>query len=280
MNSVFNIEQLQEVLKDFHEITRIRITVFDDQFREIVSYPEQRPVFCQTIRSCENGSLGCVQCDRESCRIASTKTSAYIYRCHAGLTEAIMPLYIGNVLAGYLLFGHIFSYSSFEEGWSVIQQCCASYSVDPVKLKEACRNMPLITQQYIKAAARILDATASHLIQERMAILQEDSAAAKLEEYLSANFTQPLTTEILCKNLKLGRTRLYKLSRQLYGTGPSEQIRYLRIAKAKKLLEEQPDLSIADVGQQCGFTDYNYFIAVFSKETGSPPRSYRKQHTK
>ena len=188
-----------------------------------------------------------------------------------------MPLYIGNVLAGYLLFGHIFSYNSFEEGWSVIRRCCESYSVDPEKLKEACRNMPLITQQYIKAAARILDATASHLIQERMAILQEDSAAARLEEYLSAHFNQPLTAEVLCKSLNLGRTRLYKLSRQLYGTGPSEQIRHLRIAKAKKLLEEQPDLSIADIGQQCGFSDYNYFIAVFSKETGISPGLYRKQ---
>ena len=279
MNSVFNIEQLQEVLKDFHEITRIRITVFDDTFQEIVSYPEQRPAFCQIIRSCDNGCLGCALCDQHACQVASSRTSAYIYQCHAGLTEAIMPLYIGNVLAGYLLFGHIFSYTNFEEGWEMIRQCCTAYPVDSEKLKEACKSMPMITQQYIKSAARILDATASHLIRERMAIVQEDSAAAKLDEYISTHYSQPLTAEILCKKLKLGRTRLFKLSQQLYGMGPSEHIRRLRITKARKLLEEQPELRIADVGQQCGFADYNYFIAVFSKETGCSPGAYRKQHS-
>jgi AraC-like DNA-binding protein len=35
-------------------------------------------------------------------------------------------------------------------------------------------------------------------------------------------------------------------------------------------------MRIADVALQCGFTDYNYFIAVFSAQVGISPGTYRK----
>lgn len=275
MTSVFHTAELEEVLKDFNQITSIRITVFDNQFQELVSYPEERPEFCQLIRSCDAGRLGCRACDQNACRIASRQTKAHIYRCHAGLTEAIMPLYVDNVLAGYLLFGHIFSYGSFEAGWEVIRELCQSYPVDMEKLKEACRNRPQISKSYINSAARILHATASYLALEKLAILKEDSAAARLDAYLTNHFTDSVNAGMICRDLNIGRTRLYKLSRQLYGVGPSEHIRNLRLEKAKRLLEERSDLNIAEIGQLCGFSDYNYFISVFTRSVGLSPGKYR-----
>lgn len=276
MVSTFNLEALQSLLSDFYRITQIRITVFDDQFQELVSFPEERPPFCQQIRSCADGSRACAECDQSACRIAAKQDKAYIYRCHAGLTEAIMPLYAGSALVGYLLFGHLFAYDSFEDGWNQIQQCCTVYPLDMEKLKEACRNHPKISESYIKSAAHILHATASYLILERMAFLQSDSTASRLDRYISDHFTQPLNSQVICRELGIGRTRLYKLSSQLYGVGPSEHIRNLRISKAKELLSTDPDMSISDVGLACGFEDYNYFISVFTKETGISPGKYKK----
>lgn len=280
MISVFNLEQLLDVLKDFYRITQIRIAVFDDRFHERIAYPESRPAFCQRIRSCEAGRLSCALCDQNAGQIASRQKSAHIYRCHAGLTEAIMPLYVGDVLVGYLLFGHIFCYENFEEGWNIIRRLCSGYSVDADRLKEDCLRMPQLSADYIKSAARILHATASYLALERMAVLREDSAAARLDEYLNAHLTQPLDTQTLCQALNLGRTRLYKLCRQMYGKGPAEHIRHLRMAKARRLLEEHTDMSIAEIGLSCGYTDYSYFIAVFTQTTGLSPGRYRRKMQK
>lgn len=276
MISVFDLEKLLEVLKDFHRITSIRIAVFDEQFRELIAYPEERPAFCRMIRSCEAGRRACAQCDQNAGRIASKQKSAYVYRCHAGLTEAIMPLCVGEVLAGYLLFGHIFSYGSYHAGWQVIRQFCREYPVDMKQLQAACQSMPQISGEYIKSAARILHATASYLALERMAVLRQDSAAARLDDYLNAHFTEPLDSGRLCRELDLGRTHLYKLSRQMYGVGPAEHIRDLRIARAKELLVQRQEMSVAEVGRLCGFTDGNYFVAVFTKAAGVSPGKYRR----
>lgn len=278
MISVFNLKELERLLEDFYRITQIRITVFDDQFQEIVSYPDSRPAFCRMIRSCPEGRRACAQCDADACAYAARQNKTHIYRCHAGLTEAIMPLHVGKVLVGYLLIGHIFAYGSMEAGWAVIQNACKVYPVDPIKLKETLSDMPMISHAYIQSAARVLHMTASFLVMERMATLQEGNAATKLDAYLSEHFTDPITAESLCDALRIGRSKLFKLSQELYGCGIHQQVRKLRMEKAKELLLDHAKLSIMEIAAECGYSDYNYFISVFSKYYGTSPNQFRTKY--
>lgn len=277
MVSVFSIDQLQGLLKDFYRIANIRITVFDSNLTELVSFPENCAPFCQLIRSTEEGRFACAKCDREACAVATKRDSAYIYRCHAGLTEAIMPLWVENALVGYLLFGHVFAYKSWEEGLETIQKCCEVYPVDKEKLRAALPDCPQASDEYILSAAHILHATASFLVMQRMAVLKEDSFAAQIDAYINEHFCEDITVASLCWEFGIGRTKLYKLSNQLYGYGISEHIRTLRIRKAKQLLTECKQMSIADIALHCGFSDYNYFITVFHSKVGMSPGAYRKK---
>ena len=63
MISTFNLEKLSSLLQDFYTVTHIRITVFDENFHEIISYPKERALFCQLIRQDECAHRACVQCD-------------------------------------------------------------------------------------------------------------------------------------------------------------------------------------------------------------------------
>lgn len=276
MVSVFDLKELEHLLEDFYRITSIRITVFDEQFREIVSFPESRPEFCRMIRSCSEGRSACAKCDAQACEFAAKHNKTHIYRCHAGLTEAITPLYVGKVLVGYLLFGHVFAYSSVQEGWEVIERCCAEYPLEPAPLFQTLADMPQLSHEYISSAARILNMTASFLVMERMATLQEDTTAAKLDAFISENFTKPISADQICEKLKIGRSKLFKLSHELYGCGISAQMRKLRMEKAKALLLDRPDLSITEIADACGYSDYNYFSTVFSQTFGSSPNALRK----
>ena len=278
MISIFDLEKLRGLLKDFYEISHIRITVFDENLTELVSYPEKLAPYCAVIRGTSKGFDACMNCDREACKTAAKKHSTDIYRCHAGLTEAVTPLYVGDVLVGYLLFGHVFSYPSHEEGWAVIEKRCKGYHVNDRMLKEAIISADMIPEAYIRSAAKILHAVASYLILERMATLKEDLLAVRLAAYLSAHYTEKLNAMQISEYLGIGKTQLYELSQQLDGCGIAEKIRRLRMERAKSLLTEYKEMPLAEIAAQCGFHDYNYFITVFSREVGLSPVAWKKNH--
>ena len=276
MVSVFDYEKLLSLLKDFYVITRIRITVFDDEMNEMISYPEQVAGFCKIVRSTQAGRTACANCDRAACERAGRERKTQLYRCHAGMTEAVTPLFVNDILAGYLLFGHVFSYDSFEEGWPEIQRCCEHLPLDMDALKEACKERPIISQDYVRSATQILLAVSQYLVMEQMAAPHKDTLASSFDQYISSHFTQDLNVPQLCSHFHIGKTQLYKLSRRLYGCGVAAHIRSLRIRLAKQLLSAEEDLSLGEIAFRCGYSDYNYFINVFTRETGSPPGAFRK----
>lgn len=278
MISTFNLEKLSSLLKDFYTVTHIRITVFDESFTEILSYPENRANFCRIVRSDPSSCERCIQCDRNACQKAASMHDTYIYQCHAGLTEAITPIYLGNIVIGYLFFGHVFAYPDLETGWQKIREKCAvSLASSLPKLKDSCTKLIPMTADYILSASHLLHAVASYLCLERMVTLRRENLPVQIDSYINEHLTQRLDSEQLCRRFSIGKTRLYEIARESYGCGIAEHIRRLRIEKAKALLADQPDLPISEAAFACGFTDYNYFITVFKKYTGISPRKFAKR---
>lgn len=197
MISAFNLEKLKSLLRDFYTLSNIRITVFNDQFQELVAYPPQISRICQIIRTDREAWNSCIRCDREACRIASARHTPYTYRCHAGLTESITPLYAENTVIGYLLFGHILSYPSREEGWQNIRRLCGSYQIDFKELEAACREKPLISEDYISSSSHIMQAVASYLCLERMAVLRQKE---RTPSGTGARCSRPRRSPCKCNN--------------------------------------------------------------------------------
>ena len=277
MISVFDVEKLRELMQDFYAITGIRITVFDDSMRELVAYPAAVAPYCALIRESKEGLSACMDCDRQGCRAAAGKKSTHVYRCHAGFVEAVTPLYISDMLIGFLLFGHVFPYTDHEEGWKEIERHCASLPVSRERLHEAVLKATPMREEYIRPAAHILHAVASYLLLERMASLKEDLLEVRLDAYITGHFTEPLDAARLSRAMGIGKTQLYALTKKLYRQGTAARIRELRMEKAKSLLREQRDLPLAEVAWQCGYKDYNYFFTVFRREVGCTPREWRNE---
>ncbi len=274
MTSMFNIEKLTSLLKDFYTLTQIRITVFDDTFTELTAYPPQIAPICQLVRTDPDAHANCKSCDKAACKIASRRRTAYTYRCHAGLTESIMPLYLDDLVIGYLFFGHVMTYPSHESAWDSIREHCSGYRIDKASLKQLCTEHPLISEDYITSASQILQAVATYVCLEQMVIRNQENLSVRLDSYVREHLTEDLSVPTLCRNLRIGKTQLYEISQKNYGTGIAAHIRTLRIEKAKKLLAEQPQLRVAEIAAQCGFPDYNYFITVFKRMVGVSPKQY------
>lgn len=100
--------QIMDILKDFHEVTGLRIGLFGLDGCEIKSYPAKISEFCSLIRLHKNGNLKCLKCDKKAFEVASQTGKLYAYKCHMGLTEAVLPVMYDGVVLAFLMFGQVY----------------------------------------------------------------------------------------------------------------------------------------------------------------------------
>ena len=98
-------------------------------------------------------------------------------------------------------------------------------------------------------------------------------ARALLERHLDA----PLTLESIARELCVSRSRLAATYKAERGRGVAEELRDLRMERARELLAGT-DLPLSEVGRAVGYPRPTTFATAFSREVGCSPAAWRKQH--
>jgi len=84
----------------------------------------------------------------------------------------------------------------------------------------------------------------------------------------------------LAAQLNTNRTYLSNYINQQKGMNFNSWVNWLRIEEGKLLLINSPQLSIAFVSEQLGYTEQSNFGRYFLKYTGTTPRQWRQEHSK
>ncbi|QJD86987.1 helix-turn-helix transcriptional regulator [Cohnella herbarum] len=93
-------------------------------------------------------------------------------------------------------------------------------------------------------------------------------------QYLTLQYTQPISIEHLSGMLGYHRTHLCKLFKQSTGLSPSQYLLNIRMQRAESLLASS--MTIEQVASSVGFGDALYFSKKFRKWRGQSPTEYRK----
>lgn len=104
----------------------------------------------------------------------------------------------------------------------------------------------------------------------------EDELVGDALRYISTRLNQKLRVEDIAYALNVSTRLLQIRFDKALGVGVSDEIRRLRLEKAKRLLME-PDRQIGSIPNEVGFATLYTMNQVFHRELGMPPSAYRKQ---
>ena len=107
------------------------------------------------------------------------------------------------------------------------------------------------------------------------AIHTSDQQILQAASYISAHYTDPITTADVARAVGFSPNYLSRRFRTATGIGLHEYIVFIRLHRAAQELLSTSD-SITDIALRCGFSDSNYFKDSFKKKYGVTPRNYRK----
>lgn len=270
-------ENIYKIFKDFNKLTNIHISLLDTDYNEKLSYPEGRFNFCAHVRTLPEIDQRCRECDRSACIKCSRSHKTLLYKCHLGLTEAVVPINEGNSLAGYVMFGQILPKENQKE---IKKDILTSLSKMNIKgVAKAISSIPVKSEEEILAAATVLEALTAYLFLNNYVTPEKSDFIRLLDGYIDENIQRQITCMDICREFKMSKTRLYGVSTQYLGCGIAEYIRKKRITLAQKMLSES-EIPITEIAFNSGFSDYNQFARVFKNQCKISAGEYRKLYNK
>lgn len=95
--------------------------------------------------------------------------------------------------------------------------------------------------------------------------------------YMETNYYKGINITELSKELYISRSYFTTVFTEEMGISPSKYLLKLRVNKAKDLMSERPDLSIAEIGRAVGFEDITRFCKVYSRYEMQTPNEHKKE---
>lgn len=104
---------------------------------------------------------------------------------------------------------------------------------------------------------------------------QEDAFLQKLRQIVEARIEEEdFSIPLLCREMGVSRTQLHRKLKALTNKSTSQVIRTIRMQRAKILLQ-QGELNVSEVGYAVGYASPSHFSQEFTKEFGEAPSLFR-----
>ncbi|MHB1454365.1 MAG: response regulator transcription factor [Saccharofermentanales bacterium] len=171
------------------------------------------------------------------------------------------------VLSGFDNFDYVhdaFIYGAEEYLLKPIEPSKVLLLLDKIALKLTRRNMVLSNDSPVagNGVSGLFKSNADKLVDD-------------LDLYLEKNLEEDNSMVVICKKFVVSQPYLSKIIKKAKNCTYNEYLISLKINAAKQLLKQRPDLLIADVSEETGFSDQFYFSRVFKNVTRMTPTEYR-----
>lgn len=107
--------------------------------------------------------------------------------------------------------------------------------------------------------------------------LNQQQKAREIMDFLNSHFMEQISLETISKSLYLSPPYISKIFKENFQVGVLEYLNRLRIQKSVFALCHT-NAYIADIAEDCGFTNAKTFSRIFLKEMGLSPTDYRRQY--
>lgn len=268
-----DLEQLASILEAFYRVSHIKSTLFDTEFREILTYPEGPCDFCRIVRQKHMDRCECS--DIQAFTKCRQQKKSIGYCCHIGLYEVVSPVYYEEEIIGYIMFGQMLQKEKKDQ---TIRKILREYSYLEAQsvMEEALSQLETKTGAEIQAATLLTQTCICYLLSNRIVRVNRGNFVEELNAYIETHMSQEIAVTDLCRYFGMSRSSFYMLADQCLEEGVMKYIRRKRIEKAKELLMKTSK-QVTEISALVGFLDYNYFLRIFKKETGVSCKVYRER---
>lgn len=162
--------------------------------------------------------------------------------------------------------------------YAIFKGCLADV-YDESLSRDVCHKLRMLADLYVIVTAVLRYYFAEKDEEGERAIYHNVLRLRPAIEYIAEHYSDKLYIELLSEMIDVSADYFTKMFRDSIGKTPVEYINSLRVNRAMQLLFET-DLSMAEIADEIGFCNPNYFHKIFKQYIDMSPLAYRKNSKK
>lgn len=272
-----DVENLLSLIKSFYTITGIKVAVYDENFKGLITYPEENSRFCEYLAQSEETVKKCADCTAVQCQKCAGQKDTIIYKCHAGLTEVVSPIIENGVVLGAILFGQITNEPDRRALEKNVLESCKKYNLDENVILDKLSEIKYYSDDQLMATADIVKALTSYIILNKMVYIKEKPLGLQIIDYMSENLAEDLSVPSLCRHFAISKSKLYNSVNEYITGGIAGFIKKRRLEAAWNRILKNPQMPVWKICEESGFENYEYFLRAFKEHYGVSPSKLKKE---
>lgn len=148
-------------------------------------------------------------------------------------------------------------------------KCCHEL---PEYVDNPCRNSSL-------SAISILTEILNHVSRSCLPTKKDINDIEPAISYIESHFREDISIEQLASVCAYSQATLSRKFQKAYSISPHQYLKNYRVKVAKNLLSNT-ELTIEEIGDECGYNYTSFFIKAFRNSTGFTPLEFRKKMKK
>lgn len=192
---LFDFDILKRLQDSFFDTADISGGIVDENGVALMEHISNCEFCTKYTKQSEEGARRCQECDKKATAIAIQEGKPYIYTCHMGLTDFVVPIILNGQFLGCFIGGQILSEPLSEEK---IREAAEEFGLPPEEYLEAATKVPVYTKQRIEKMVRYLYDVAdmlSHMAYKQYRTLQMSDELEK-EAHMKSDFLANMSHEI------------------------------------------------------------------------------------
>ena len=232
--------------------------------------------FCELIQNKVFDKSKCFSMDESKCRECASQKKVMNYLCHAGIEEAVAPIFIETQLVGYAMIGQFRStkYLPPKVLKTAQEKDCKK------ELLEYFNELPYYNKIKVKNILALFSILVDYIITKEIISVKGERLINKTLAYIEQHINRPITLDEVAKNAGRSRSSISHSFKKILGKPFSKVVIEAKLNKAEDYFRNAPHLSIEEVAFKLGYKDPLYFSRLYKKNKGYSPSQYRNRHKK
>lgn len=265
--------EIQEIFDSFAAAFGISIMFMSPEGEPLTwGLGRRNTEFCRIVQNELSSPSECLSMDMRKGAEAAAARRVVGYRCHAGLEEAVAPIFIEGKLAGFAMIGQFRTDGALSA--AVAARCVGVKQRR--RLESAFADLPCHTPQMAGNILRLFTVLVDYIVTKELVAFKGDRGLGLAMEFMRENLSRRVVLPEVAKVVGKSPSGLSHLFSSRLGTSFKSILIEMRLDAADEIFRKESALTVAEVAARVGFDDQFYFSRLYKRRRGVPPTQRRR----